>query len=234
MIELIKKELKEYSNKEKAKILQKFFKTGKGEYGEGDIFLGVNVPDQRKIAKKFIGLPLMKISLLLKSKIHEERLTGALILVQKYEKANEDEKANIVNFYLKNSKCFNNWDLVDLSAPKILGKFLINKEKKIIYSLSKSENIWEKRIAIVSTYSLIKENKFEDTLEISKILLQDAQDLIQKAVGWMLREVGKRNIKELKKFLEENKEKMSRTTLRYSIEKFNEKERKKYLSKYDK
>jgi 3-methyladenine DNA glycosylase AlkD len=124
--------------------------------------------------------------------------------------------------------------LVDLSAPKILGKFLINKEKKIIYSLSKSENIWEKRIAIVSTYSLIKENKFEDTLEISKILLQDAQDLIQKAVGWMLREVGKRNIKELKKFLEENKEKMSRTTLRYSIEKFNEKERKKYLSKYDK
>ncbi len=230
MIEQIKKELKNKADSKQAEILQRFFRTNKGEYGDGDIFLGIKVPTQREIAKKYLGMPLIKIQELLNSKIHEERFTGALILVYKYEQASE-EKANIVNFYLKNAKKFNNWDLVDLTAPKILGNFLIDKtfERKILYELAKSENLWEKRISIVSTFAFIKNNKFKETLEISEKLLGDGHDLIQKAVGWMLREVGKRNEEILKEFLKKHYEKISRITLRYAIEKFNEKERKEIL-----
>jgi 3-methyladenine DNA glycosylase AlkD len=231
MIEQIKKELKEKSNAEKAKILQKFFKTGKGEYGEGDVFLGISVPVQREIAKRYSSLPLAKISSLLESHIHEERMTASLILTKKYKDSKEEGKGNIVNFYLKNSKKFNNWDLVDLSAPKILGDYILkHKDKrKILFLLSKSKNLWERRISIVSTWSLIRENQFEEALEISENLLQDKEDLILKAVGWMLREIGKKEEVVLRNFIKRNYPKISRITLRYAIEKFEEKERKNLL-----
>ena len=226
-----KKELKEISNPRQAKILQRFFKTGKGEYGEGDIFLGVKVPDQRKIANKFSELSLKDLEKLLSSKIHEYRMSALFILIKQYEKANEQEKKKIFDFYLKNTKNINNWDLVDLSAPKIVGDFLLDKPKDVLYKLAKSNNLWERRIAIVSTVVFIRNNKFKDTLKISKTLLLDKHDLIHKAVGWMLREVGKRNQKVEEKFLKKHYSKMPRVMLRYAIERFEEKKRKFYLGK---
>ena len=228
MIIDIKTELEKLGDKEKAKVLQGFFKTGKGDYGEGDIFLGVIVPNQRKIAKKYSGLPLVKIKELLDSPIHEHRLTGGLILVEKYQ--NSEEKGDIVNFYLKNATKFNNWDLVDLTSTKILGDFLLANKRDILYKLSKSKNIWERRISIVSTYPLIKKNQFEEILEISEELLNDEHELIHKAIGWMLREVGKQNKIVLDNFLKRNAKQMPRVMLRYSIEKFSKEEREKYLS----
>ena len=231
MIEQIKKELKEKTDSKRAEIMQRYFKTGKGEYGEGDVFIGINMPDQRVIAKKYFQLPLAKIQYLLDSEIHEERSLGALILNYKYEKYSEQEKANIVDFYLKNAKRFNNWDLVDITATKILGDFLVDKKKDVLYRLVKSKNLWEKRIAIISTFAFIKKDQFGDTLEISELLLGDSHDLMHKAVGWMLREVGKKNKDVLRSFLGKNYKQMPRTMLRYSIERFDEKERKKWLKK---
>jgi 3-methyladenine DNA glycosylase AlkD len=225
-------ELKKLKNNDKAKILQRFFKTGKGQYGEGDFFLGITVPQQREIANKFWNkLSLKELEKLLFSKFHEERLTAFLILVKKYEHSEEKIKKNIVRFYLKNLHRANNWDLIDLTASKILGSFLLNKDKRVLYKLAKSKNIWERRASIVSTFSFIYENQFQDTMKISEILLADSHDLIQKAVGWMLREVGKRDIKILEFFLEKNYKKISRTTLRYSIEKMPEIKRQYYLRK---
>ncbi len=231
MLEELKKELQSLANEEQAKILQRFFKTGKGEYGEGDIFLGINVPAQRELAKKYIILSLPKIQELLKSKIHEHRLVGLIILNEKYNKAkaNEEEKANIANFYLKNTRNINNWDLVDLSASNIIGDFLSDKKKDILYKLADSENLWERRIAVISTFNFIKQEEFEDALRIAEILLEDEQDLIHKAVGWMLKEIGKRNADVLEEFLNKHHKIMPRTMLRYAIEKFPEEKRKKYL-----
>ncbi|MEM4259451.1 MAG: DNA alkylation repair protein [Candidatus Pacearchaeota archaeon] len=226
----IKQVLKENANPEQAKALQRFFKTGKGEYGEGDIFLGIKVPEQRKIAEQFLHLSSTELQKLLSSRIHEERLVSLLILINKYNLSDEKGKETIFNLYLSNTKNINNWDLVDLSAPKIVGEFLKNKDKSILYKLAKSQNLWEKRISIISTYAFIKEGKFEDTIKISEILLNDSHDLIQKAVGWMLREIGKRDIILLKSFLNKYSSKMPRTMLRYAIEKLPEKERKLYLS----
>ena len=231
MIEDIKKQLREKGSPEKVEILQRFFKTGKGEYGEGDIFLGASMPDQRIIAKKYFNMPLAKIQDLIDSETHDERSVGGLILTYKYEKASEQEKANIANFYLKNARKFNNWDLVDSTAPKILGEFLIDKKRDLLYQLAKSKNIWEKRISIISTFAFIRKGEFKDTLEISEILLDDSHDLMHKAVGWMLREVGKKNQDVLRSFLGKHYKNMPRTMLRYSIEKFEEKERKKWLKK---
>ena len=227
----LKKELKELSNSKQAKNLQRFFKTGKNEYGEGDIFLGVKVPIQRKIAAKFQNLSLKDIEKLFGSKIHEHRMTSLFILISKYEKADEREKKIIFNFYLKNIKNINNWDLVDISAPKIVGDYLMEKPKEILYKFAKSKNLWKKRIAIISTYAFIKNNEFDDALKISEILIADKQDLIQKAVGWMLREIGKRDQKIEEKFLKKYYLKMSRTMLRYAIERFDENKRKFYLKK---
>ncbi len=229
-LEELKSDSSKLANPEKAKILQRFFKTGKGEYGEGDTFLGISVPESRKIAKRYSSLPFPKLSDLLKSKIHEERLISLLILIEKYKQANEQEKGTLVNFYLKNTKRINNWDLVDLSAPKILGDFLRNKSKKILYTLANSNNLWERRISIISTYSFIKDFNFQDTLRISEILLKDKEDLIQKAVGWMLRELGKKDLTILESFLGKYYKQMGRITLRYSIEKFPEVKRKAYLN----
>ncbi len=234
----LRKELKAKANPEKAKILQRFFKTGKGEYGEGDIFLGISVPETRIIAQKYKDLKFKEIEELLKSKIHEERLTALLILVHQFHGAyingNKITKKEIFNFYLKNTKYINNWDLVDLSAPKIIGEYLfglglINETKQTLYRLAKSKNLWERRIAILATYAFIRKNKFGEILKISEMLLDDKHDLIHKAVGWMLREVGKRSQTTLEKFLKTHYRKMPRTMLRYAIERFSEEKRRGYL-----
>ena len=237
MLSSLKQDLKSLANKEKAILLQRFFKTGKGEYGEGDIFLGIIVPEQRKVAKKYINLSLNDLQVLLNSKIHEERLISLFILVDKYKKAekenNEKQKQEIFNFYIKNAKNINNWDLVDLSAPNIVGNYLLkkdDKEKQILYKLAKSDNLWEKRISILATFMFIKNNQFQDSINLAEILLNDKHDLIHKAVGWMLRELGKRNEKLLINFLNKHKKEMPRTMLRYSIEKFNEEKRRFYLT----
>ena len=226
-----KKELKKISDPEQAKILQRFFKTSKGEYGEGDIFLGVKVPDQRKIVGKFNELFLDDVRKLLNSNIHEHRMSALFILINKYKKADESGKKKIFDFYLRNTKNINNWDLVDISAPKIVGDYLSGKPKNVIYKLSESNNLWEKRIAIVSTWAFIRNNEFSDTLKISKIFLADKHDLIHKAAGWMLREVGKRDQEIEEEFLKKYYLRMPRTMLRYAIEKFDEEKRRFYLGK---
>ena len=218
----LKKELRVFADFEKANLLQKFFKTGKGCYGEGDIFLGIIVPNTRKVAKKFTDLKLSEIKKILYSKIHEERLCALLILVEKFQKADDAEKKAIFYFYMKNAKQANNWDLVDLSAPKIAGEYLLNR-------FAKSKNLWEKRISVVSTFVFIKNGEYKDSLKIAEILMNDKHDLIHKAVGWMLREVGKKNLAEEERFLKKYCKKMPRTTLRYAIEKFPENERIAYL-----
>jgi 3-methyladenine DNA glycosylase AlkD len=218
-------------NPEKAQILSRFFKTGKGQYGEGDTFLGIKVPEQRKLAKKHCGLSIKDIKTLLESGIHEQRLTALLILIIKYKKADSSEKQKIFDFYLKNTKFINNWDLVDLSAPNIVGHFLYEKDKSILIDLSKSSDLWKKRIAMISTYFFIKNNQFNTTLEVAENLLNDKHDLIHKAVGWMLRETGKRSLLTEEKFLKKHYKNMPRTTLRYAIEKFPEDKRKFYLAK---
>jgi 3-methyladenine DNA glycosylase AlkD len=227
----VRKKLKSLANKKKAKILQGFFKTGKGEYGEGDVFLGIMMPIQRQVTKKFIDLPIIEVEKLLKSKIHEERMVALLILVLKYEAGNDTGKEKIFNVYLKNTKYINNWDLIDVTCPRIVGSYLLNKKRDVLYKLVKSKNLWNRRIAIVSTSYFIRNNDFKDTIKIAEILLKDNHDLIHKATGWMLREVGKRDEKELLKFLDKYYNKMARTMLRYSIERLEEKKRKYYLHK---
>ena len=216
MLNLLQKDLRKLANPEKAKILQGFFKTGRGEYGEGDIFLGITVPEQRKIAIRFKTLDIRDIQKLLDNKIHEQRLVALLILVEQYKKANDLVKKKIFDFYLTNTKKINNWDLIDLSAEKILGEYLLNKDKSIIYKLVKSGNIWERRIAVMTTFQFIKNRQYEATLRVAKILLSDKHDLIQKAVGWMLREIGKRDLKVEEEFLKKNYKMMPRTMLRYA------------------
>ena len=181
----LRREIVSLKNPEKARILSSFFKTGKGEYGEGDRFLGLTVPQQRIIAKKYFSLSLNEISSLLHSPFHEERLTALLILVGKYNSSPINEKSLIIEFYLHHTNHINNWDLVDLSADKLLGNYLVDKDKTILYRLVKSSLLWEKRIAIVSTFAFIRQNKFDDTFKISQLLLQDKHDLIHKSVGWM-------------------------------------------------
>ena len=226
-------ELKNIADSEKARNLRWFFKTGKGEYGEGDIFLGITVPKLREISKKYQNLELNDLQKLLESKIHEHRLSALMVLRFKYEnkKTNERSKKEIVRFYLSNTKKINNWDLVDLSCHYILGNWLLDKDRRILYKLSISKNLWERRIAIISTFAFIHEKQFQDSLKISEILLQDNQDLIHKAVGWVLREVGKKDKQTEINFLDKHYKTMPRTMLRYAIEKFSEKERKFYLKK---
>jgi 3-methyladenine DNA glycosylase AlkD len=225
----LRKKIKSLASSEVSKTMQWFFKTGKGEYGEGDIFAGLNVPTQRKIAREFKNLDLSELKILLGSKVHEERLISLFILVDKYEKSDDKEKEKIFSFYLKNRKGINNWDLVDLSAPKIVGKHLLKKDRSILFKFALSKNLWERRIAVLSTYEFIRNRDFEATLKIAELLLNDEHDLIHKAVGWMLREVGNRELKTEEKFLRLNYRNMPRTMLRYAIEKFPETKRKKYL-----
>jgi len=200
-----------------------------GEYGEGDVFVGVTVPELRKLAKEYKTITLKEVKHLLRSPIHEERLLSLFLLIHRYSKGDEPEKKRIFELYLKNTNFINNWDLVDSSAGHIVGAFLFNKSKKPLYDLVKSDNLWERRISIISTFYFIKNNQFSDTLKISKILLPDKEALIHKAVGWMLREVGKRDISIEEPFLKKHYKNMPRTMLRYAIEKFPELKRQLYL-----
>jgi len=233
MIEKIKKELAAYADKERARVLSHFFKTGKGEYGEGDVFLGIKACELKKTAKKYFKkISLNDLQSLLKSKIHEYRSVALEILKKKYEKIDDDKrKQDFIKFYLKNTKYINNWDLVDMSAHHILGNWLIDhpNEKKVIYDLAKSNDLWERRISIISTFAFIKKGQFDDTLKIAMIVLADKHDLIHKAVGWMLREVGKKDQAKEEEFLANYSNIMPRTMLRYAIEKFPERKRKFYL-----
>lgn len=227
------------ADKKQAAILQRFFKTGPGEYGAGDIFLGIKVPVQREVAKKYQSASLSAVARLLKSKIHEYRLVGLLILIKKYEAADSQAlKQEIFDFYIDNFSAINNWDLVDLSAPKIVGDFLFNyyqgKNKsalKFLENLADSRNLWERRIAIISTFYFIYQGQTRETFVIAAKLLSDKHDLIHKAVGWALREVGKKDKQTEINFLDKHYKEMPRTMLRYAIEKFSEKERKFYLKK---
>lgn len=231
--ESVKIELNKLANPKKAEVLARFFKTEKGEYGEGDLFLGITVPNQRNVAIKFREIGFNEVQQLLHEKYHEYRLTALLIMVQQYQKGDGEFRQKAVNFYLKNTSFINNWDLVDLSAPKIIGDFLLhNKSKRILlYRLSVSENLWERRISIIATYPFIKAGQFEDTLKISKALLNDSHDLIHKAVGWMLREVGKIDRLVEEEFLQKYYQKMPRTMLRYAIERFEPEKRAYYMKK---
>ncbi len=225
----IQKRLKKIGNPEQAAISQRFFKTGPGEYGEGDIFIGIKVPVLRKLVKEYPDLALKDVKTLLRSKYHEERLLALLILVSKFKKGDVGTRQEIYDLYLKNTSSVNNWDLVDLSAHYIVGPFLTNKSRAPLYRLAKSKNLWERRIAIMSTFHFIKKGEFSETLKIAEMLLADREDLIHKAVGWMLREIGKRRLQSEETFLKKHYQKMPRTMLRYAIEKFPEPKRKRYL-----
>lgn len=230
MLSNLQQDLRKVATPEKAKASVWFFKTGKGQYGYGDKFLGVTVPEQRKIAKRYKDLGLSEIKKLLQSEFHEERLVALFILVSKFEKGNDEEKERIYKFYLDNAKYINNWDLVDSSAHKIVGKYLINRDRSILYKLAKSDNLWERRIAIISTAAFISKGEYKETFGIADTLLYDDHDLIQKATGWMLREVGKRISKtHLEGFLRSRYRTMPRTALRYAIEHFPLDVRQKYL-----
>ncbi|HLD28661.1 MAG TPA: DNA alkylation repair protein [Patescibacteria group bacterium] len=256
-LDQLKKELSDLTNAKQAKLLQGFFRTGPGQYGEGDIFLGIKVPAQRGVAKKYPDLNLSDIQKLLNSKIHEHRLIALFILIAQYKNLKNESRVSatssktglprrleaprndkvehrlkqIFDFYLKNYKNINNWDLVDLSAPNIAGDYLLNQPRDILYKLAKSDHLWQKRIAVLATFAFIKYNDFKDTLNIAKILLHDKHDLIHKAMGWMLREIGKRDQAIEEKFLKKHYQQMPRTMLRYAIEKFDEPKRQFYLKK---
>ena len=223
-------EIRELANEEIAKHSLRFFKTGKGEYGYGDIFLGVRAPKIRLIAKKHIDISIDDMKILIKSKYHEERFLGLIILMNKYSKTGDNKTRNqLYKTYVSSFKHINNWDLVDVTCSHVIGKHLIDKDRSILYTWAKSEDLWTKRIAIVSTHCFIRKNDLQDTFKIADILLNDNHDLIHKAVGWMLREAGKRDIKKEEDFLKKHYKTMPRTMLRYSIEKFPEDKRQKYL-----
>lgn len=232
----INQDLKARADPIRAANLKRFFKTGKGEYGEGDMFLGLTVPECREIAKKYGSLSFEEIENHLNSKFHEERLIALLILVNKYDKEIIKRKA-IFDFYLAHTYSINNWDLVDLSAHKIVGRFLYDLDKdfpvyrSILRKLAQSSNLWEKRIAIISTFYFIKNGSFDYSLDIAEKLLLDKHDLIHKAVGWMLREIGKKDKKVLDKFLTKHYKLMPRTMLRYAIEKHSRQERQEYMER---
>lgn len=226
----IRRELNALANEEKAKVLQRFFKTGPGEYGEGDRFLGIQVPQLRKLARQYKNLSLDETVQLLHSPFHEERLLALLILILQYQKGDEPTQRAIYLIYLQNTAFINSWDLVDVSAEHIVGAYLLlSRSREILYDFARSNSLWERRIAILATFHYIKREDFTDTLEISRMLLADKEDLIHKAVGWMLREIGKRNLAVEQDFLNKHCKIMPRTMLRYAIEKFPEDLRKMYL-----
>jgi 3-methyladenine DNA glycosylase AlkD len=225
-------QLRKLAQPKKIPIYKNFFKTGESEYGEGDEFIGVSVPDSRKVARANVDISYEDLAYIIESKIHEDRLCALIILICKFDKAKTDqEKRRAVDFYLKYHLYGNNWDLVDVIAPKILGPWLINRDKSLLYEYAYSSNLWERRIAILTTFHFIRHREFDDIIKISEILLNDKHDLIQKAVGWMLREMGKRDQKELVDFLNKHYKNMPRTMLRYSIERLPEQTKKSYLIK---
>ncbi|MCX6784725.1 MAG: DNA alkylation repair protein [Candidatus Komeilibacteria bacterium] len=225
------KDLKKLANPKKAKILSRFFKTEPGQYGEGDVFWGITVPAQRQIVKKYLTLPLSEIKKLLHNKVHECRLTGVLILVDQFEKTNEVNRKRLHRFYLANSVRMNNWDLVDCSARMMVGEYLVQHqaEIKLLDKLVKSKNLWQRRIAVLASWAFIRRGRFDVILDLTKKLMNDSHDLMHKAVGWMLREVGKKDQKVLEKFLDEYATKLPRTALRYAIERLSPDQRFYYI-----
>lgn len=221
--------MKRVANPSKVKDLLWFFKTGKGEYGEGDKFLGITVPAQRKIARQFRGLPLFEVLRLLKSRYHEHRLTALFILVHQFQQGDDRMRQRIVDAYLNHTAFINNWDLVDSSAPHILGTWLIDRPRRILHRLSRSSSLWEKRISMLATQTLIRRGEFDDALKIARQLLSDSHDLLHKAAGWMLREIGDRDRAVEEAFLKTHALRMPRTMLRYAVEKFPEKRRQFFL-----
>jgi 3-methyladenine DNA glycosylase AlkD len=227
----IRNSLRQYASPEKKVNVERFFKTGKGQYGEGDQFIGVSNPDVRKVARQYKDMPLDEIELLLHSTIHEDRLCALIILVNQNAKANLEAQKSIVKLYIVNLHYINNWDLVDLSAHYILGKAIYNgiQSKDILDTLAHSPIIWERRVAIISTFYFIRKGNIDDTLRLSRILLSDKEDLMHKAVGWALREAWKKDAPRVEGFLQENYPNIPRTTLRYAIERIEENKRKIFL-----
>ncbi len=217
-------------NPEKATHLMRFFKTGKGQYGEGDLFLGIVVPESRKVAKAYKATPISEIQKLIHSPFHECRLVALMILIEQYKKADEAYQEEIVQFYLSNTTRINNWDLVDLSADKILGAYLKERNRDLLYQLAKSSLLWEQRISIVTTLAFVRKGDLGDALQLARILVYHEHDLMRKAVGWVLREVGKKDRERLCQFLDEFAATMPRTALRYAIEHFDESKRYYYMN----
>lgn len=227
----IQKELETYIDPVKREYLPRFFKTGKGQYGEGDKFLGVVVPHTRLVARKYKNEPFEVMAELLQSEWHECRLCALLMMVERFKKCDEIGRKEIYQFYLSQTERINNWDLVDLSAPYIVGEYLKDKSRDDLYRLADSSLLWEQRIAVVATVTLIRNNDFIDILRLSERLLNHEHDLMRKALGWMLREMGKRNKDLLVQFLDRFHKEMPRTMLRYSIEKMTGEERKHYMKR---
>ncbi|WP_045221710.1 DNA alkylation repair protein [Desulfonatronum thioautotrophicum] len=231
MLQQARDALRECASEADARHLQRFFKTGPGDYAEGDRFIGVRVPATRKVARMFRVMSLADAHALLASEIHEERLLALLILINQYQRGSADQKQAIFDLYLANTPHINNWDLVDVSAEHVIGAHLWDKSRVPLFSLARSADLWERRIAVMATFHFIKKHQFDDTLQIAAMLLSDAHDLIHKAVGWMLREIGKRDIDVEEAFLQRHHQHMPRTMLRYAIEKFPEDKRRLYLLK---
>jgi 3-methyladenine DNA glycosylase AlkD len=226
----LKQSLRQLENPERATQMARYFKTGKGEYAEGDVFIGLSNPQVQALVKEYWkNMTFAEIQELMDDKIHELRFAGLLVLVSKFQKASEIERKNIVDFYLKNVKQINNWDLVDCSCYKILGKFLLDKDRQVLYDLAESGHLWSERISVVSTLALIKNGEFADIFRLSEKFLSHPHDLMHKACGWMLREVGKKDELALEEFLDEHIHKMPRTMLRYAIERMEEGKRLGYL-----
>ncbi len=225
----IRRKLHKLADKEKARLLRGFFKTGPGQYGEGDVFLGITVPKLRKLARECRGTTVADAITLLRSELHEQRLLALFLLIQAFTEGDGAVKKKIYCLYLKNTRSINNWDLVDLSAPRIVGGHLVDKSRKPLYALARSRDLWKKRIAILATFWFIKEDDFVDALAIAGMLVRDDHDLIHKAVGWTLREVGKRDMRAEEEFLQKHYRAMPRTMLRYAIERFPEGKRQRYL-----
>lgn len=227
----IRTRLQQLANPDKAAILQRFFKTGPGEYGEGDVFLGINAPVLRAMVKEYPNIPVTEAEALLHSDLHEERALALMLWVRLYTKGLTEQKEHIYQRYLMNTDWINNWDLVDTSAPHIVGTHLLKRDRKILYRLANSKSLWERRIAIIATQHFIRQHDFADTIKIAALLLRDKEDLMHKATGWMLREVGNRDVATEEEFLEQHYARMPRTMLRYAIEKFPEARRKFWLTR---
>jgi 3-methyladenine DNA glycosylase AlkD len=225
----LKRDLRRHASARKAAVLQRFFKTGPGEYGEGDRFLGVVVPDIRAVARRFRGMPIPAFVPLLKSPFHEERLLGLLMLVDRYERGNDREKARACRCYRAHLPYINNWDLVDLTAPNIVGAHLERRNKAFLFVWARSDSLWKRRIAVLATFHYIRQGRFGETLRLARMLLDDPEDLIHKATGWMLREIGKRDVRVLEAFLRRHARRMPRTMLRYAIERLPERTRRTYM-----
>lgn len=227
----IRQELRQFADRERATNLQWFFKTGPGEYGEGDRFLGVTMPEIRQVARRHRDLPLPQVEKLLSSQWHEERMCALVIMTLRYPKAGEAEQRRLKDNYLKNARFINNWDLVDVSVHKIVGEWLAERptERQLLDRLAASKNLWERRMSIIATFAFISRDQFDDSLRLAAKLLKDKHDLMHKAVGWTLREVGNRDLKAMETFLKRHYKEMPRTMLRYAIEKLPEHRRQAYL-----